>query len=223
MKNLLYTFIALVILNVSAKANGFRSKLNIRTFKDTVMIDSYIDQLKEKYISTSEEMVNNVLKMFDYKIDNRFFIMARKACNCNSGYTPIYFDHKIADDLSTFNKLIFTGAYPIESSSSICEINPLIHGCDNIAELQDLFTKNPCVNNLTLDSEVSCFPSFYKTIPYAINGNIINTNKNIVYLLDDLKGGKKKKSKNKLIKRKKTNKKYKFTKNKSNKLKTRRK
>jgi hypothetical protein len=212
---------------ISYISNVAREKLslmsNIHFFKDTITVDSYINQLKQKYMVSNEETVNNVLKMFNYKTDDRFFIMGRKACNCNSLYTPIYFDHKIADDLSTFNKLLFTGSYPIEPSSSICEINPLIHGCDNIAELQELFTKNPCINNYTLDSEVPCFSSFYKTITYTINNNVIDNDKNIVYLLDNLKGGKRKKSKTKLIKKKKTNKKYKFSKNKSYKLKSRRK
>lgn len=212
---------------VSYISNVAREKLslisNIHFFRDTVTVDTYINQLKVKYMETREEMVNNVLKMFDYKTSNNFFIMGRKACNCSSKYTPIYFDHKIADDLSTFNKLLFTGSYPIESSSSICEINPLIHGCDNIAELEKLFTKNPCINNITLDSEVPCFPSFYKTISYTINANVIDNDKNIVHLLNSLKGGKRKKSNTKLIKKKKTNKKYKFSKNKSYKLKSRRK
>jgi hypothetical protein len=66
--------------------------------------------------------------------------------------------------------------------------------------LETLFGKNPCTTNYTLDSEVPCFPSFYKTIVYTINGNKINEDENIVALLVEaqaqmqMKGGKKRRS-----------------------------
>lgn len=181
---------------------------NVHFFKDTVLVDSYIDQLKNKYGETNPEMVQNVVKMFTYtnNQNDAFFTQGRKACNCNMTYTPIYFDHKIADELSTFNKLLFTGSYP---TTSVCEINPLVNGCTNIVELEILFGKNPCTTNLTLDSEVPCFPSFYKTISYTINGNKIDDDKNIVWLLvqaqAQMKGGKSKKRKLALRSKKKRN------------------
>ena len=177
---------------------------NVHFFKDTVVVNSYIDQLKNKYGETNPEMVENVVKMFTYNPTNLFFTMGRKACNCNMAYTPIYFDHKIADELSTFNKLLFTGSYP---TTSVCEINPLIHGCNDIVMLESFFGKNPCTTNYTLDSEVPCFPSFYKTILYTINGNKINEDENIVALLVEaqaqIKGGKSKKRRSTLGSKKK--------------------
>jgi hypothetical protein len=65
MKNLLYTFIALVILNVSAKANGFRSKLNIRTFNDRSIIVE-IDRIN--YNNPSREIIITDLAPGDHKI-----------------------------------------------------------------------------------------------------------------------------------------------------------
>ena len=150
---------------------------NVHFFKSTVVVDSYVNRLKQKYGKHRTEMVNNVLKMFDSKTSDQYFKMGRKACHCNSEYTPIYFDHKIADELSTFHKLLFTGAYPIKDAH--CEITPLIHGCSDIDELQRLF-KTPCIHDSTLDSEVPCFPSFYKTISYTIRGDVVNTNENII-------------------------------------------
>jgi len=183
---------------------------NVHFFKDTVVVNSYIDQLKNKYGDTNPEMVDNVVKMFTSQSNNPFFTMGKKACNCNMAYTPIYFDHKIADELSTFNKLLFTGSYP---TTSVCEINPLIHGCNDIVMLETLFGKNPCTTNYTLDSEVPCFPSFYKTILYTINGNKINEDENIVALLVEaeaqmkektqMKGGKSKKRRSTLGSKKK--------------------
>ena len=65
MKNLLYTFIALVILNVSAKADGFRSKLNIRTFNNRSIIVE-IDRIN--YNNPSREFTISDLAPGDHKI-----------------------------------------------------------------------------------------------------------------------------------------------------------
>jgi hypothetical protein len=142
-------------------------------------------------------------------------MMARKACNCSVQYTPIYFDHKIADEVSTFNKVLFTGAYPI-NTGGICEINPLIGGCDNIPQIQSLFGKNPCATTITLDSEVPCFPSFYKTISYTFHDTVVNNEKNIVVVLKEAssaRGRKTRRNKRKI--KKKTNKKRKIKKHKT--------
>lgn len=187
---------------------------NVHFFKDTVLVNSYIDQLKNKYGDTNHEMVDNVVKMFTSQSNDPFFTMGKKACNCNMAYTPIYFDHKIADELSTFNKLLFTGSYP---TTSVCEINPLIHGCINIAEIELFFGKNPCTTNYTLDSEVPCFPSFYKTIVYTINGNNIDQDENIIALLVEaqaqMKGGKKRRRSTLGSKKKNKNKKKRNSRN----------
>jgi len=65
MKNLLYTFIALVTLNVSAKADGFRSKLNIRTFNNHSIIVE-IDRIN--YNNPSREFIITDLTPGDHKI-----------------------------------------------------------------------------------------------------------------------------------------------------------
>lgn len=65
MKNLLYTFIALVILTVSAKADGFRSKLHIRTFNDRSIIVE-IDRIN--YNNPSREIFISDLAPGDHKI-----------------------------------------------------------------------------------------------------------------------------------------------------------
>lgn len=173
---------------------------------NTIAVYSYVDQLQVKYNDGNEEMVNNVLKMFSFQPDNEFMNMGHAACQCSKKYIPIYFDHKIADNLSTFNKLLFTGAYP--TKGNVCEINPLIEGCNNIANLKELFGENPCVRTQTVDSEIPCFPAFYKTIPYVLDGNIVLNadRKNILNLFietSSIKGGRQNKSqrKNKQIKK----------------------
>lgn len=209
-------FIISYISNI-AKDKVTNSLENVHFCENTVGVDRYIDQLKKQYGDTNEENVKNVLRMFSYNPDDIISTMGRNACNCSKGYTPIYFDHKIADALSTFDKLLFTGAYPISKTSTVCEINPLIEGCDDIVNLASLFSENPCKINQSLDSDVPCFPSFYKTISYTINDTVLK-NKNIIFFLENLsthKGGFLHKRR---IKQKKTIKKHKYSKkNKSHK------
>lgn len=194
------------------------SLINCSFFTSTIHVDRYIKQLKQRYNDEShKQIIQYVSKMCN--IHNQEFSVAREAFDCKITHIPLYFDHKIADSLSVNSKILFTGAYP--TTSDICEINPLINGCSDIDNLKSLFSENPCVTNKALyNSEVPCFPSFYKTIPYVLNGNIIadTDKKNIVDLLvplshpletSSIKGGRQNKSqrKNKENKRKKTNKK----------------
>jgi hypothetical protein len=201
--NLIYTNVDKYIL-ISYLSDVAKEKLskisNIHFFKSTINVQSYINQLKIKYAEINSDMVNNVLKMFDYYINDNIFQMGRIACSCNTKYVPIYFDHKIADELSTFNKLLFTGSYPIDknSTNTNCEINPLINGCENnLEELSKIFG-NPCIESASLDSEIPCFVTFYKTILYTFNNIKINSDndENIVEILTNFTGGSTIKKKN---------------------------
>lgn len=178
---------------------------NIHFFNSTINVQSYINQLKEKYFESNTAMVNNILKMFEYNPNDPIFQIGRVACSCSTKYIPIYFDHKIADELSTFNKILFTGSYPIDKNiiNNSCEINPLINGCTNsVDELSKIFD-NPCIESVTLDSEIPCFPTFYKTILYTFNNKVINNknDENIIDVLSGFNGGSKVKSKKNYKKR----------------------
>ena len=176
----------LVISHLSNVASKKLSEVpNMNYFADTVVVNSYITQLKEKYSETHKEMVDNIMEMF--KWTTKPINMGRKACNCSLQHIPIYFDHKIADSLSTFDKLLFTGSYPTRSSE--CEITPLIGGCDDIEELKKLFPDS-CTEEGTLDSEVPCYPAFYKKISYTFHGTPLDTEeKNIVSVLRAMEEG----------------------------------
>ena len=80
MKNLLYTFIALVTLNISAKADGFRSKLNIRTFNDRSIIVE-IDRIN--YNNPSREIIIGDLAPGDHKI--KIWTVGGQHHNCGQG------------------------------------------------------------------------------------------------------------------------------------------
>lgn len=65
MKKLLYTFIALTVFNLNLKADGFRSKLHIRTFNNQSFIIE-IDRIK--YNNPTREFNINELTPGDHKI-----------------------------------------------------------------------------------------------------------------------------------------------------------
>jgi hypothetical protein len=65
MKKLLYTFIALTVFNLNLKADGFRSKLHIRTFNNQSFIIE-IDRIK--YNNPTRDFSINDLTPGDHKI-----------------------------------------------------------------------------------------------------------------------------------------------------------
>lgn len=92
---------------------------------------------------------------------------------CNERIIPIYFDHKIADSYSTFNKLLYFGIYPINTSnpscSSKCILTPLINNCEQNKDVSVPYLPN---NNYCLDyiidirHDIICPTTFYKSIDY---------------------------------------------------------
>jgi hypothetical protein len=159
---------------------------NTHFFRSTIEVYSYISLLKLRYQDKEPELVDNVLKMFN---NDPKFKNGQNACSCEENYTALYFDHKIADELSTFNKLLFTGSYPINPTIlKNCKITPLINGC-SVEDITDIFNvsnsfENPCLRGMTLDSDIPCFPSFYKTIKYTIDHEEVNNDNSIEILLD---------------------------------------
>ena len=85
--------------------------------------------------------------------------------------TPVYFDHKLADNKSTFQKLMRSGSFP--SDLNDCKFIPLIDGCG----AEDVYGGKGCQDNDYLETDIpfesSCPKTFYKTITYSYNDNNI--------------------------------------------------
>ena len=107
-------------------------KNNIIISKSTEIIESLVDQFKEWY--GNKENYMDILKIgcpkdYESKI--------KKTFNCNSNYIqiPIYFEHKIADFMSTFNTILLFGTYPVINDDD-CNPQSLINDCDeNISSI----------------------------------------------------------------------------------------
>jgi hypothetical protein len=140
------------------------------------IINSYIDELKLRYLESDPEMVNQILEMFNYK--NPLYALGRNACECSTSYIAIYFDHKLADELSTFKKVILTGSYPVKDEAD-CRINPLINGYSE-TEITQALIGYKCNRPYSFDTELDCYTPYYKTIVYTVRTprrGIINTKK----------------------------------------------
>ena len=88
----------------------------------------------------------------------------------------IYFDHKLADGVSIFQKIIALGVYYTDDFTSIKNnIKGLIHNCNyEISSLN--LSKLNTYDIASIYGEKMCPPPFYKTINYTLN------NENIKYL-----------------------------------------
>ena len=111
------------------------------------------------------------------------------AFQCSHFKTLIYFDHKLADDVSTFQKILFFGAYPIntkyrdarfprkQNRRPVCEYEPLIQGCSIDPRIQRFLqseNSNACRDYIqigakpwNIDEKVICPKPFYKRISYS--------------------------------------------------------
>ena len=125
MKNLLYTFIALVILNVSAKANGFRSKLNIRTFNDRSIIVQ-IDRIN--YNNPSREIIISDLTPGNHKI--KIWIVAGQRHNNGLGNFRLVYNGIITIPKRSKVKAVLTN----QNMLKVTKIETIHQECNNTVE-----------------------------------------------------------------------------------------
>jgi hypothetical protein len=87
--------------------------------------------------------------------------------------SALYFDHKIADAVSTFNKIYYLA--PL-FNCTISNVNiPFIEGCNiKIPEDIDVYDKYIAVENATINK--LCPVVFYKGIEYTFNGKKVDKN-----------------------------------------------
>jgi hypothetical protein len=93
----------------------------------------------------------------------------------------VYFDHKIADYLSTLISIISFGIYPVNTSDSTCiptcEINNLINGCNNTYTVDCKKFYSNC-SNTNLECPMTWYKqdNFYYDFPYfrILQENLLN-------------------------------------------------
>lgn len=136
-----------------------------------VIVPSYIEALEKIYGAEYRTPCKDIKNIFEHPDEHLHFY---RACNGDPNpealetfktLVPIYFDHKVADEFSTFKKILFTGSYPIPDESE-CKVTPLINGCtfEGIGETDT----NNCTQGDGFKNEIPCYPTFYKGIEYTM-------------------------------------------------------
>ena len=120
------------------------NKRNIANFKDKIESNS------------NKSLFDNLLSL------NKVI-----SIQCYSNIIPIYFDHKLADGLSTFQKLLRFGTYPLNKTNE-CITTSLIKNCEVPISDEENDFSNVC-NTFIIDIPYnkSCPSTFYKNIEYT--------------------------------------------------------
>jgi len=152
----------IVFFNIKPKHNVIISGVSeiIPTFLDYIIRDNPVGR-----------------KLVDRKIMTKYFVFDRayyKAFLYKYTLYLIYFDHKLADGVSIFQKMLALGTY-YNCDNTIGLMGPLIQNC----KLENYKVKNipPSPDQLFDDFDKTnvCPLPYYKTIQYTYKGNIINT------------------------------------------------
>jgi hypothetical protein len=148
----LYLFIPYI--SNTAKKLFEKNHFELKYFHNTEFIESLQEQLTRWGLihnKNSKQILDDVCPI-DKNIELDMFDCSWK--HGGRDKIPVYFEHKMADGVSTFNTVLKSGPYITHEPTP--NINYLI----------------PLINNCT-DPATICPPTFYKTIQYTYNKNII--------------------------------------------------
>ena len=214
-------YLAIPYITDIAKDHIIRNNRGVKVLSTTKIIPNFLKQIERyhssleeseqkataSYIPLIEQMCEKDLFFYSgqskhsyyFKERYKFPNMLRKgiwAFHCSYFKTLIYFDHKLADEVSTFQKVLYFGSYPINTNENspyvsysakkklpACEHESLIQGCsipskvlDSMAESHD----NACRDYIqygskqwNINQRVICPKTFYKGISYTFSVNII--------------------------------------------------
>lgn len=128
-----------------------------------------------KFINISKSVI--VFKIFRDLVDmSEFNVSVMREFESTFQYHPhiscIYFDHKIADAISTFNKIYMMA--PIFNCGSIRKTVCFIEGCESLGEkVADFDIYKVYVNVETILGSHACPRTFYQTFNYLYRGRKI--------------------------------------------------
>jgi hypothetical protein len=145
--------------NLKSKFHG------INIFDNTAPIQSF----RDSFIQSSDREEKKSLPVIFDEICNDLTSSSLKypAFQCSPTNFPIYFDHKIADNISVLEKFLNYGTYPILSGET-CKYTSIISNCDNDLKLESDTTSNYCLTTEAPFTESEkCYGAFYKKIQYT--------------------------------------------------------
>lgn len=139
-------------------------------------VKKLFENIQKFSVSDKKEVYKKLFKNF-CMINKRKQIFYN-GFQCEETLIPIYFDHKIADYISTFQKLLNFSTYPIKTTSDcvpICNNFSLISNCE--VEIPNFYLdneKNLCNTIIQRDipDDYTCPKTYYKTIKYEFPDNL---------------------------------------------------
>ena len=197
---------------ITERAKNYMSEYNkgIKFLNSTITFPSFFTQLDSYYATLSPEEQSRTapyLQKSKQMCAEKYFKQSNQprgspfatdmpanikkgiwAFRCVEFKTLVYFDHKLADDVSSFQKILYFGSYPINSNGRnattrkrmpICEQESLIKGCkipESVKSEMSSKNINACRNYIQLSGSkphnlpqsVVCPPTFYKNIQYVV-------------------------------------------------------
>lgn len=177
-------YITLPYISLTAYDRIKKKNNNVMVWNSTEIMDTFYNTF------TNHGMNERYKQLYDkFCINNPSKVNLKKGFQCNPKLIPVYFDHKIADFMSTFQKLLVFGLYPIDSTNqnSKCVISSLIEKCIP-NDLTKINYQNKCDKYLeNLKEKDACPKPIYKMLKYDFACDIKNVSdsdeRTLVYLL----------------------------------------
>lgn len=140
--------------------------------KATVIFDNFDQQLENNTGDYScDDIVNKSMKIFTTEMYKTF--------HYSRGLSAIYFDHKLADRVSIFQKVLALG--PVHNGIAV---GSLISGCETFEYKVRGRVPSNDDNISDFDADGVCPKAYYKTINYTYNGVLVDKNRNIMSLME---------------------------------------
>lgn len=169
-------YITTPIISKTAIEKIHKKNIHIKFWEETTIIGNFHDI----FVDGNEEYE----KLYDIFCSIKTFRQLKNSWDklirgfqCYNDIIPIYFDHKIADGFSTFQKLLNYGIYPLNHTKTCkptCVITPLINNCDNFIKNTDI-KEDLCRMIITdIEYDNTCPNAFYKTFRYHLPHSDIN-------------------------------------------------
>lgn len=159
-------YISTPFISLTAKKRLLDKNPNVKFWENM----EFVSTLESSFLSGIPEDQRDEYQLLFNNICKNFTGVFWRAYQCTDTMIPIYFDHKMADGLSTFQKLIYFGIYPMNNPcDKSCVRTPLIKKCvDNNLRINAEIPY--CINFITdISDEESCPQTFYKKIIFNFN------------------------------------------------------
>lgn len=167
---------------VTAHVAGIESKLNIDSFSINLLIPYMSTHAQQNIIDRRFLMIPKdvqIFKLFRERVNIHDFPQGilrefESTFQYHSNIAAIYFDHKIADAISTFNKVYLMA--PVFGCGNLRKSVCFIDGCMGKREIPPGMNIYDIYINIedAMPKGSTCPSTFYKSIKYTMNGKPIN-------------------------------------------------